>query len=632
MGIFSFVKNLYYNNRLERTYGFDEVAIKQKKNVCTSRLDADISSEVIRGIVRPVPLIASNMSTVVNSDMCNKLYDLGALGFMHRALPEEEYLQEINRIADKCRVVCASVGVGDSQFKLAKKLIKNGANVIVIDIAHGFSDAVVNIAKRIKSFSKNTKVVVGNTINVESAYEVDKYVDALKVGIAGGCFAAGTRILMSNGLYKNIENIVVDDIIINQYGKPARVKRSFSTGYKTILSVKSSLCNKSTLVTKDHLYFTENGWKEINEISSTLLFPKNIDFDMPKDFTLYIDKNKEEAVVVKPTYSSGYLFGSALSKNVRISKRTYRITWNIEKESMYIVKELIDSILMFFQNSIKIYIRTIGKYIAVSVYDKCLHKIIESFENKSLPQNLFVNNDLYLEGLVDSICDFARYGNSQNMSEIYGIAEYNLSGFLPGSVSKNEKYLQSVSFSKNCIAETVEVYDLEIDDNSHSFIANNAIVHNSACETAMMTGCTEKQFSVCLKFQKVSKKLGLPIISDGSIKFPADVVKAIGAGASSVMGGQIFARCPESAAEIVEIDGEKKKLYAGMASRYVQEKWRGGLNPGTCVEGKTVYLNMGEPVANLIERYSGALRSGLTYSGAKDISDFQKKCEFILIK
>jgi len=340
MGLLSLIKNIYNNNRFEQSYGFEDVAIKQQKNICVSRLDSNISSEVIRGINRPIPLIASNMSTVVNADFCIRLYELGALGFMHRALPEDKYLQEIDKIASRCDLVCASVGIGDDQFILAQKLIRHGANVIVIDIAHGFSDFVVEMAKKIKSFSKDTKVVIGNTINVQSAYEVDKYADALKIGIAQG----------------------------------------------------------------------------------------------------------------------------------------------------------------------------------------------------------------------------------------------------------------------------------------------------SGCETFMMTGCTEKQFSAVLKFKKVSRKLGLPIVSDGGIKIPSDVVKAIGAGATSVMAGQVFARCPESAATEFEVEGVKKKIYAGMSSRYVQEMWRGGLKPGTCVEGKTLYLDMGEPLENLLERYGGAIRSGLTYSGSNNIKDFQKKCKFILIK
>jgi hypothetical protein len=97
------------------------------------------------------------------------------------------------------------------------------------------------------------------------------------------------------------------------------------------------------------------------------------------------------------------------------------------------------------------------------------------------------------------------------------------------------------------------------------------------------------------------------------------------------MCGSIFARCPESAGKLLEIDGVKKKLYAGMSSEYVQNKWKGGLKSGTCAEGKAIYLDLGESIEKLLERYSGALRSGISYAGFNNIEDFKKGCEFLLI-
>jgi hypothetical protein len=66
-----------------------------------------------------------------------------------------------------------------------------------------------------------------------------------------------------------------------------------------------------------------------------------------------------------------------------------------------------------------------------------------------------------------------------------------------------------------------------------------------------------------------------------------------------------------------------------MSSRYVIEKWRGTLKKGTCPEGKLTYLDLGESAEALLERYSGALRSGITYAGGKDIETFQENVEFI---
>lgn len=322
---------------LDLSLGFDSIAIKQKKNICDSRLSVDIESEVIKGIFRPTPLIASNMSTVCNADFCIKLHEIGALGILHRADTTANLMAETLKIANNCQNVAVSIGIGKNQFELAESLISNGANIITIDIAHGYCDAVIDLGRAIKQKYPKVKVIVGNTVNIDMLEEVSDFADALKVGIAQGL----------------------------------------------------------------------------------------------------------------------------------------------------------------------------------------------------------------------------------------------------------------------------------------------------ACETKNTAGCTERQFSAVLKFKEKSKFLGIPIISDGGIREPADMVKAIAAGANSIMAGSIFAKCPESAAEIVEIDGTQRKLYAGMASRHVQDKWKGGLKNGTCPEGKITYLKIGEPVKNLVERYSGALKSGITYAGGKNIRSFQDNVEFV---
>jgi IMP dehydrogenase len=153
------------------------------------------------------------------------------------------------------------------------------------------------------------------------------------------------------------------------------------------------------------------------------------------------------------------------------------------------------------------------------------------------------------------------------------------------------------------------------------------IANGLACETKNTAGCNEKQFSSILKFKERAKKLGMPIIGDGGIREAGDAVKAIAAGASTVMMGSVFARCPESAGPVIE----GKKLYAGMASRYVQDLWKGGLKEGTCAEGRVVMLDLGESVSKLLERYSGALKSGITYAGARDVKSFHDKVKFVRV-
>lgn len=324
----------------EQSYGFNQIAIKQKQCIVKSRKDIKIESEIIRGIRRPELLIASNMSNVVNADFCIKLYKLGSLGFMHRAFQDNnKYIEEVIKISEICPVTVASVGINEKDYFLVEQLIRYGrASVICIDVAHCFSKNTLIMCKHIRENYPTIRIVVGNTINPNAIEFFNDYVDAIKVGCASG----------------------------------------------------------------------------------------------------------------------------------------------------------------------------------------------------------------------------------------------------------------------------------------------------SCCETRNTSGCYKPQFSAVYDMKEKAQKYGMPLISDGGVREPADFSKSIGAGASATMAGYIFARCPESAAKIIEIDGTKKKSMSGMASRLVQEEWKNKVS-NDCPEGATRIIDIGEPVEDLIKRYAGALRSGISYSGFNNIQDFREGCDFILV-
>lgn len=705
---------------IELSLGFDDVAIKQKKNICKSRLDVDISSEIIKGIRRPIPMIAANMSSVTNADFCIKLWQLGAFGIMHRAAPDDVLVSEVQKIARECEWTAASIGVGNSDFELARKLIMSGANVLVIDIAHGYSDPVIDMAKRLKVHYEGVKVVVGNTVNKAMLWEVAPFVDAIKVGIGQGCFTAGTRILMSSGQYKNIEDINKGDEIINKDGKRAKVKRAFCTGMKEVVKLRNGIWYEDTYVTPDHRYWVGDlnsvskntlqtigyaklldckaktspktdkyKWKEVQNFNQdVLLMPKIIDFNMKDSFNFIINKknggNFKSGITygldycITPSYDFGYILGTFLGDgnskvnfDIKHNSNKGSINWTFGKNEMYIAKKLEKNILNVFKKKVKI--KTNKNTINVFLYYKPLADILNKWgkrTKKHLPDELFVNNKEYLKGIFDGLVDSdghvssdgrIRLANtSKKIIELFNVVCYLLFGFFPN----NEKALPTIGGLKNCKLENcntsfksepirtghkrltknyqiskilqndttslvVQVYDLEIEDDTHSFIANNAIVHNSACETKNSAGCTEKQFSAVLKFKRLAKELGIPVISDGAIREGADLVKAIGAGANSIMAGSVFAMCPESASPLTMVHGIERKMYWGMASRMSQDQWKNGLKPGTCPEGTVKYLEVGESVDKFLERWSGALRSGITYSGGNDINSFQEVVEFV---
>jgi hypothetical protein len=85
-------------------------------------------------------------------------------------------------------------------------------------------------------------LIAGNVVTEEGALSLWRSgADIIKIGIGSGCFAAGTRILMANGTYKNIEDVKVGDRIINKDGLPRSVLNSFSTGIRKVSKLRNSI-------------------------------------------------------------------------------------------------------------------------------------------------------------------------------------------------------------------------------------------------------------------------------------------------------------------------------------------------------------------------------------------------------
>jgi len=117
------------------------------------------------------------------------------------------------------------------------------------------------------------------------------------------------------------------------------------------------------------------------------------------------------------------------------------------------------------------------------------------------------------------------------------------------------------------------------------------------------------------------------IIADGGIRNSGDIVKALGAGADFVMLGSMLAGTNETPGRtIVHADGTQRKVYRGMASRQAQEDWRGRVSS---LEGVATTVPCRGPVGNIIDFATQGIRSGLSYSGARTIQEFQAKARFV---
>ena len=201
---------------------------------------------------------------------------------------------------------------------------------------------------------------------------------------------------------------------------------------------------------------------------------------------------------------------------------------------------------------------------------------------------------------------------------------FDLIDLVPTLLEKEYFYSKIISV-EDCAIE-IETWDIEVDCETHSFIANNSIVHNSICKTRIQTGFGVPTLGAILDCAEIKDQYpNTSLIADGGIRYPSDLVKSLVAGADAIMGGNIFAGTNEAPGKVIRTnDGLLWKNYRGMASQEVQEDKRGGMKPGTVSEGTSQLIPYKGEVLGVIEEFIGGLRSAMTMAGAKNISDLRK--------
>ena len=161
----------------------------------------------------------------------------------------------------------------------------------------------------------------------------------------------------------------------------------------------------------------------------------------------------------------------------------------------------------------------------------------------------------------------------------------------------------------------------------------------SICTTRVVAGIGVPQFSAVLECSTVCDSAKIPFIADGGIKYSGDIVKALAAGATSVMVGSLLADTDESPGEMILYQGRTYKVYRGMGSlgamvlgskdRYGQASVEdlGKLVPEG-IEGQVPYRG---PMATTIFQLVGGIRSGMGYVGSKNLIELKEKAQFIQI-
>lgn len=633
--------------------------------------------------------------------------------------------------------VGAAVGVGPDVLDRCDALVDAGVDVLVVDTAHGHSRGVLDTVKEVKS-RWDVEVVAGNIATADAVRAlVANGADAVKAGIGPGCFAAGTRVLMADSTYKDIDEIVAGDRVINMHGAPVTVKKAWCTGVRDVISIRHTASAQPSVATPDHRFFvgdlsttaastvagsgyakildkpTRLGdsklqWQEIGEVErATLLAPATVEFELPESFDIDLrefasrkDRQLDRYEVRIPSgYDLGYLFGMFLgdghafladSRNSEMGRVSFYVGAGEPdvRDRIVQVIERITGVLSSVAPS--------GSVDHIHLYSLQWARLLAQFgkrDEKHLPTRYRCTDPRYLRGLFDGLVDSdghvgadGRIGfrnTSRSLSELFGVLCFQLFGSLPevalepGSAGGLEgvrdedcrpSYRSRLSkthekrhlidhqviklLDRSEVATAIPVYDIEVDCPTHSFIADNAIVHNSICTTRVVAGVGVPQITAIVDCVEAAQDLGVTVIADGGIQHTGDIAKALAAGANTVMLGSMFAGVDEAPGEVIVHQGERYKEYRGMGSmgamgdrssagddskkaksfskdRYFQgdiEDVEKLVPEG--IEGRVAYKG---PIAPLLHQFTGGLRAAMGYCGTPTIDELRTKAQFVRI-
>jgi len=194
---------------------YDDIQLIPGYSDIESRSSIDLSTQLTTNYRIKVPFIASPMDTVCDSEMAIAMMELGGVGCIHRFMSIEEQAEEVSKVhsirfKEKSIPIMAAVGANGDYFERTEALINAGANVILIDVAHGYHAFVREALIKIKDNFPHVDVIAGNVATSEAAQDLEFWgADAVRVGIGGGSLCT-TRIKTGFGVpnVTSLENCV----------------------------------------------------------------------------------------------------------------------------------------------------------------------------------------------------------------------------------------------------------------------------------------------------------------------------------------------------------------------------------------------------------------------------------------
>lgn len=187
--------------KIIKALSFDDVLLLPQRSSVLPK-ETDVSTRLTRRVRLTIPIVSAAMDTVTESALAIALAKEGGIGIIHKNMSAEAQALEVQAVKQKKLLVGAAISTGDEQFKRARLLVEAGADVLVVDTAHGHSEGVIEMVLRIKRdpFFKRTDVIAGNIATREAASDLARAgADAVKVGMGPG-YVCTTRTVAGIGV------------------------------------------------------------------------------------------------------------------------------------------------------------------------------------------------------------------------------------------------------------------------------------------------------------------------------------------------------------------------------------------------------------------------------------------------
>jgi inosine-5'-monophosphate dehydrogenase len=440
------------------------------------------------------------------------------------------------------------------------------------------------------------------------------------------------------------------------------------------------------------------GWKPIGDAGRAVaLTPRRIAFELPEHFRIDLRDFAARPgplarlhTDIKDSYDLGFIFGTFLGDghaflNRWTSGEFGNVTWTFGAQEQDVADKLATAVQRVTGVAPKV--SRVKNMLVVRLYSlQWAHLLAQCGKraDKHLPSAYLCRDDDYLSGLRDGLLVSDGHvepggrecfrNTSPRLVELWNVLTLLVRGSFPSvthevgsagglevalarchdsdcsrlDASYAKRHLGELQcvkiLSREALTDPAPVYDLEVDCPTHSFIADNVIVHNSICTTRVVAGVGVPQITAIHEAATVCQPAGVPVIGDGGLQYSGDIAKAIVAGADTVMLGSLLAGCDESPGELVFVNGKQFKSYRGMGSlgamasrgkvsyskdRYFQaDVGRDDKIVPEGIEGQVPYRG---PLAAVAHQLVGGLHQSMFYVGAHTIPQLQERGKFVRI-